>query len=127
MAIGTSLPELATSVQAARRGETDIAVANILGSNCFNILSILGVSALIAPLPVNVGILYWDFWWMLGISAVVLPAMFFRRIITWPTGIALLIALSVYLVLLIFMPSLGVPEQVDSATGVTVLPAGSIP
>ena len=116
MAIGTSLPELATSVQAARKGETDIAVANILGSNCFNILSILGVSALIAPLPVNLGILYWDFWWMLGISVVVLPAMFWRRIITWPTGLALLLALSTYMLLLIVMPGLGVPEATSSPT-----------
>lgn len=51
VAVGTSLPELATSVVAARRGRADIAVGNIVGSNIFNIFWILGVSAVIAPLP----------------------------------------------------------------------------
>lgn len=54
VAVGTSLPELVTSVIAARRGTTDLAVGNAIGSNIFNALWILGVSALIAPLPFNV-------------------------------------------------------------------------
>lgn len=53
VAIGTSLPELATSVVAARRGQVDIAVGNVIGSNIFNIFWILGVTALIAPLPIT--------------------------------------------------------------------------
>ncbi len=53
VAIGTSLPELVTSVVAARKGETDIAVGNIIGSNIFNILLIGGISSLIYPLPFN--------------------------------------------------------------------------
>jgi cation:H+ antiporter len=55
VAIGTSLPELATSVVAARRGKADIAVGNIVGSNIFNIFWILGVSAAISPLPFGSG------------------------------------------------------------------------
>ncbi len=51
VAIGTSLPELITSVTAAKKGETDIAVGNIVGSNIFNILMVAGMSALIVPLP----------------------------------------------------------------------------
>ena len=51
VAVGTSLPELITSVMAARKGETDIAVGNIVGSNIFNILMVAGLSALITPLP----------------------------------------------------------------------------
>ncbi len=51
VAIGTSLPELITSVVAAKKGETDIAVGNIIGSNLFNILLVLGLSAVITPLP----------------------------------------------------------------------------
>lgn len=51
VAIGTSLPELITSVTAARKGETDIAVGNIVGSNIFNVLMVAGVSAVITPLP----------------------------------------------------------------------------
>ena len=51
VAVGTSLPELATSVIAARKGQSDIAIGNVVGSNIFNIFWILGVSAIIAPLP----------------------------------------------------------------------------
>ncbi|MDE6676187.1 MAG: hypothetical protein K2K12_00550, partial [Clostridia bacterium] len=51
VAIGTSLPELVTSVVAARKGETDIAVGNVIGSNLFNILLVAGVSSLVYPLP----------------------------------------------------------------------------
>lgn len=51
VAIGTSLPELITSVMAAKKGETDIAVGNIIGSNIFNILFVGGLSALVFPLP----------------------------------------------------------------------------
>ncbi len=51
VAVGTSLPELATSVIAARRGNADIAVGNVVGSNIFNVLFVLGISAVIQPLP----------------------------------------------------------------------------
>ncbi|MEH0158400.1 calcium/sodium antiporter [Limibacter armeniacum] len=54
VAIGTSLPELVTSVVAARKGKADIAVGNVIGSNIFNILWILGISALIRPLPFDI-------------------------------------------------------------------------
>ena len=53
VAIGTSLPELITSVTAARKGEVDIAVGNIVGSNIFNVLMVTGFSAVITPLPFN--------------------------------------------------------------------------
>ena len=54
VAIGTSLPELVTSVVAARKGETDIAVGNVIGSNIFNILLVAGVSSLVYPLPFSI-------------------------------------------------------------------------
>ena len=53
VAIGTSLPELVTSVVAARKGNVDVAVGNVVGSNIFNLLWILGLSAVISPLPMN--------------------------------------------------------------------------
>ncbi len=56
VAVGTSLPELATSVTAARRGEAGLALGNILGSNVFNIFAILGLTALIVPIPVPEGL-----------------------------------------------------------------------
>jgi len=58
IAAGTSLPELATSVQAARKKKDDIAVGNIVGSNIFNIFLILGVGGLVRPLPINQGLLF---------------------------------------------------------------------
>jgi cation:H+ antiporter len=54
VAIGTSLPELATSLLAAFRGQRDIAVGNVIGSNLFNLLSVLGASAVVAPDGINV-------------------------------------------------------------------------
>jgi len=68
VAVGTSLPELAVSVVAAIRRHADVAVGNILGSNLFNLLGILGVSALLQPLPVHARILQFDQWVMLGTS-----------------------------------------------------------
>ncbi len=74
VAIGTSLPELVTSVVAARRKNIDIAVGNIIGSNIFNLLWVLGISATIKPLPFdlinNVDILV-----MLGAIVMILPAI----------------------------------------------------
>jgi cation:H+ antiporter len=68
VAIGTSLPELSISVIAAIRRHADVAVGNILGSNIFNLLGILGVSSFIQPLPVHARILQFDQWVMLGTS-----------------------------------------------------------
>jgi cation:H+ antiporter len=56
VAIGTSLPEFAASVAAARKGKADIAIGNVVGSNIFNILWILGVSSIILPLPLSAGV-----------------------------------------------------------------------
>lgn len=75
VAAGTSLPELATSVTAALRGKDDIAVANVIGSNIFNVLGIVGTTALILPLPVPDEIITRDDWWMLGISFLLFPLM----------------------------------------------------
>jgi cation:H+ antiporter len=94
---GTGAPELATSLVAAFRGRTDVAVANLIGSNIFNILGILGVSALVVPLSIAPEILRSDLWWMIGTSLLLLPIMHFGGRITRWEG-ALLVA--VYLVYL---------------------------
>lgn len=75
VAAGTSLPELAASVVAAWRGKDDIAVANVIGSNIFNIFGILGVTSLILPLPVPPEIVARDDWWMLGFALLLFPLM----------------------------------------------------
>lgn len=68
IAVGTSLPELVTSVMAAIQKESDISVGNIIGSNIFNILSVLGITAIIKPIIISEEFIRVDILWMLGIS-----------------------------------------------------------
>ncbi len=69
IALGTSLPELATSAVAAARKQNEISLGNIIGSNIFNILAILGVTSTIAPISIqDTGVLSFDLWYMLGLS-----------------------------------------------------------
>lgn len=75
VAVGTSLPELATGVVAAWRKHTDIILGNILGSNLFNILCIMGVSAMITPVEVAPVIARYDVWVMLGVAVVLALAL----------------------------------------------------
>ena len=98
VAVGTSLPELSISVIAAIRRHADVAVGNILGSNVFNLLGILGVSAVLQPLPVAVRVVQFDQWVMLG-AALVLTAFLLtgRRLSRWEGGL-LLAGYAVYLV-----------------------------
>lgn len=72
VAVGTSLPELSISVIAAFRRHADVAIGNVLGSNIFNLLGILGVSVLLQPLPVHERILQFDQWVMLVTSLILL-------------------------------------------------------
>lgn len=75
VAFGTSLPELAATIVAAFRRHTDIAIANALGSNIFNILGVLGVGALFGRLEFSAQIVSYDQWVMLGTAAILLPVM----------------------------------------------------
>jgi cation:H+ antiporter len=80
VAIGTSLPELAASVMAARKNEHDIAVGNVVGSNLFNIMAVLGIAGTIAPTEVDSAVLYRDFPLMLILAvALYLMARGFSR------------------------------------------------
>lgn len=99
VAAGTSLPELATSVAAAARGQRDIAVGNVLGSNLFNLLGVLGVSALFAPgaLPVAEQALRVDLPLSLLATLVVLPCLVTGLIILRWEGALLLLAYGGYL------------------------------
>ncbi|SDZ74134.1 calcium/sodium antiporter [Rubrimonas cliftonensis] len=71
VAVGTSLPELMTSISAALRREADVAMGNVIGSNIFNILGIMGVSSLVAPISVAPEFLSLDLWVMLAASALI--------------------------------------------------------
>lgn len=101
VAAGTSTPELVTSLVASKRGRDDIAIANVVGSNIFNILGILSVTALVRPLAVPEVILSRDLWWMLGASVVLLPLMWSGMRINRVEGGLLLAGFTTYLALLV--------------------------
>ncbi len=90
VAFGTSVPELAASVTAARRGEGQLVIGNIVGSNIFNITLILGVAGLIRPLPVDRAVLAFDTPLMIVLSLLLLPFVYTSRTIHSGEGAALL-------------------------------------
>ncbi|MDP3939575.1 MAG: calcium/sodium antiporter [Deltaproteobacteria bacterium] len=101
VAAGTGLPELATSVVAALRKQTEIAVANVMGSNIFNILGTVGLVSLIEPTEVSPALVNVDMWWMMAFSLAVLPMMYTGRRIVRTEGALLLAGYAVYLWILI--------------------------
>jgi cation:H+ antiporter len=96
VAVGTSLPELATSLIAAFRRQSEIAIGNIVGSNIFNVLGILGVTALIAPIPVADRFLRFDLPVMIASSVLLTGLLLLRPQIGRPVGVVLLLAYAVY-------------------------------
>ena len=90
LALGTSLPELTTAIIASLRKETDLALGNLLGSNIFNVLSILGITSMIKTIEVNQEIVNIDMLWMLGITFVILPFMITSKHVEKWEGIVLL-------------------------------------
>ena len=93
VAFGTSVPELVTSAVAAYRKETDISVGNLIGSNLFNICTVLGITSLVRPITDHEqydGILNWDIFWMLGISLLVFPLMLIGKKLGRWQGVLLL-------------------------------------
>ncbi|MCL4826075.1 MAG: calcium/sodium antiporter [Caldilinea sp.] len=105
VAAGTSMPEVATSVVAALRGERDIAVGNVVGSNIFNILAVLGVAAIVAPgngAPVANNMLVVDMPFMIAVAIACLPIFFTGHTISRWEGLLFLgyyVAYTIYLVL----------------------------
>ena len=96
VAVGTSLPELSISVIAAIRRHADVAVGNVLGSNIFNLLGILGVSALLQPLPVHARILHFDQWVMFGTSVLLVFFLYTGRRLSRTEGAVLLLGYGAY-------------------------------
>lgn len=92
IAVSTSLPELATSLIAAFRGQREIAVGNVIGSNVFNLLGVLGLTALVAPAPLSVSpnALAFDLPVMLGVAALCLPVFYTGYRVTRGEGLLFL-------------------------------------
>ncbi|MDA3910101.1 MAG: calcium/sodium antiporter [Bacteroidales bacterium] len=105
IAFGTSVPELATSVMAARRKELDISVGNLIGSNIFNIFGILGITAIVTDIPVSKESLNIDWFWMVGIF--LLLFVFMQPIknsrIRWWHGLIFLLIYIAYYYMIYFM------------------------
>ena len=80
VALGTSLPELATTVMAAIRRQADVALGNVIGSNLFNLLGIIGIASLFGAIPVAPAFLRFDLWVMLGASVILAPFVFSRTL-----------------------------------------------
>lgn len=110
VALGTSLPELVTSIIAAKKGENEIAIGNVVGSNIFNILFICGMSGIIIPLTMSSDIITDMF---ISLAATVLVFVFCKKgKITRKNGLIFLLVYSIYLAYILtrlFVPSLAIP------------------
>lgn len=101
VAFGTSLPELATAAVASYKGQTDLALGNLMGSNIFNILSILGITSVIQKIHVHIDIINQDIIWMLLITLMILPLMIMRREVGRVDGLILLTVYAIYVYTLV--------------------------
>jgi cation:H+ antiporter len=118
VAAGTSLPELVTSVVATIKGERDIAVGNVVGSNIFNILCVLGISGVVSPVPLLAGeqLATFDIPVMLGVAALCIPLFFTGASLNRVEGLMFLVLYTAYVWVLVAMAlSLGYLAQLQSA------------
>ncbi|MEP5727817.1 MAG: calcium/sodium antiporter [Sulfitobacter sp.] len=101
VAVGTSLPELATTVMAALRRQADVALGNVIGSNMFNLLAIIGIASLVGPIGIDPAFLRFDLWVMLGASLLLIPFVYLCKDITRIWGLALVALYALYLVVVL--------------------------
>ena len=105
VAIGTSLPELATTLMAVMRGNTSVALGNVVGSNIFNIAAIMGITAMVAPLatgseiplPVGDSILRIDMWVMLATSILIALLAHYGKTVRFGGGLAMSLVYAGYI------------------------------
>ncbi|MEP3630359.1 MAG: calcium/sodium antiporter [Hyphomicrobiales bacterium] len=103
IALGTSLPELVTALIAARKGHTELAMGNVIGSNVFNILAIIGTTALVTPISAPERMINFDIWVMVAASVFLLPFVFFCIPIRRRFGALMLLAYAAYMVSVFYM------------------------
>jgi cation:H+ antiporter len=100
VSLGTSIPELSASIIAIINKEKAISLGNLIGSNIFNILAVMGITSMIHPVEIqDAGLLSNDIWWMFGISFLILPLVFFPRgsKLGWIDGLILLTLYSIFI------------------------------
>lgn len=97
VAIGTSLPELAASMMAVIRGNSNLAIGNVVGSNIFNIAAIMGITLIITPVPVGENIIHVDMWVMLAVALLLGAIAYFMNAITRWMGLVMLALYTSYI------------------------------
>ncbi|HHL42990.1 MAG TPA: calcium/sodium antiporter, partial [Hellea balneolensis] len=97
VAIGTSLPELATVIVAAYRGHSEVAIGNVLGSNVFNIFAVMGAAALAGPVTIPAKFMVFDIWVMLAATVALTVFVLRRAPIGRKTGIVFILAYGLYI------------------------------
>jgi len=101
VAFGTSVPELVTSAVAAFKKETDISIGNLIGSNIFNIMAVIGITAMVKPIEVTEAVINYDFIWMLAIAFGLLPLMLIGKKLGRLKGVMLFGSYVVYITLVV--------------------------
>ncbi len=97
VAFGTSIPELVTAIAASLHRQCDIAIGNVIGSNIFNLLGIIGISSLFGTIPVPAGFLDFDLWVMLFASLTFLPFVLQRKNVSRNVGLLFCLAYIIYI------------------------------
>jgi len=100
VSVGTSIPELAASIIAMLKKERAISVGNLIGSNIFNLLGVLGITAMVTPIEIrDTRLIEEDVFWLLGISFLLLPLVFFpkQKRLDWKDGLVLLVVYGFFL------------------------------
>lgn len=100
VAIGTSLPELATAIVASIKKHGDVIIGNVLGSNLFNILGILGTTAMVSPLPVSERVISIDVWILLASALILFPVILTGHKISRAEGAAFLLCYTLYITMM---------------------------
>ncbi len=100
IALGTSLPELSTTVIAALHKNSDVAIGNVIGRNLFNILAILGITAMLTDIPVDPSFLRFDLWVMLASAVLLWMFVLFKAKIGRVAGVGFLAAYAGYMFLI---------------------------
>lgn len=113
IALGTSLPELATTIVAAFRRQGDVAIGNVIGSNLFNILGVMGIAASVQVVPIAEQFISYDLWVMLSAAMLATPFVLWGRTISRRYGVFLAAAYLIYLLSLYHNMS-GMPKTVAS-------------
>lgn len=96
VAVGTSLPELATAVVAAYRRNSDVALGNVIGANIYNLLAIIGLVSAVTPVPIPGQIITFDLWFMLGVTALLLTLVIMQNGLRRWAGTLFLCAFAFY-------------------------------